>query len=69
MGPEERNGRQGWIVISDKAARIVGYATISVLPYTGPVSGDNLAIISLIDQCHLKYRFYGSRRICGWLMD
>jgi putative transposase len=34
-----------------------------------PVSGDDLAIMSLIDRCHLKYPFYGSRRICGWLLD
>jgi putative transposase len=33
------------------------------------VSGDGLAIISLIDRCHLKYPFYGSRRIRGWLLD
>jgi putative transposase len=34
-----------------------------------PVSGDGLAIMSLIDHCHLKYPFYGSRRIRGWLLD
>lgn len=34
-----------------------------------PVSGDDLAIMSLIDRCHLKYPFYGSRRIRGWLID
>jgi len=28
-----------------------------------PVSGDGLAIMSLIDRCHLKYPFYGSRRM------
>jgi putative transposase len=34
-----------------------------------PVSGDDLAMMSLIDRCHLKYPFYGSRRIRGWLLD
>ena len=34
-----------------------------------PVSGDDLEIMSLIDRCHLKYPFYGSRRIRGWLID
>lgn len=34
-----------------------------------PVSDDDLAMMSLIDRCHLKYPFYGSRRIRGWLID
>lgn len=34
-----------------------------------PVSDDELHIMSLIDRCHLKYPFYGSRRIRGWLQD
>ena len=34
-----------------------------------PVSGVDLEIMSLIDRCHLKYPFYGSRRIRGWLID
>lgn len=34
-----------------------------------PVSTDDLQVMSLIDRCHLKYPFYGSRRIRGWLKD
>ena len=34
-----------------------------------PVSDDDLAIMALIDRCHLKYPFYGSRRIRDWLSD
>jgi putative transposase len=29
----------------------------------------DLPIMFLIDRCHLKYPFYGSRRIRGWLID
>lgn len=32
-------------------------------------SGDDLTIMSLIDRCHLRYLFYGSRRIRGWLLN
>jgi putative transposase len=35
----------------------------------GHVADDELQIMSLIDRCHLKYPFYGSRRIRGWLQD
>ena len=34
-----------------------------------PVSGEDLDVMALIDRCHLKYPFYGSRRIRGWLLD
>jgi putative transposase len=34
-----------------------------------PVSDDDLAMVSLINRCHLKYPFYGSRRTRGWLID
>ena len=33
------------------------------------VSEDELALMRLIDQCHLKHPYYGSRRIRGWLKD
>jgi putative transposase len=34
-----------------------------------PVSDEELALMRLIDRCHLKYPFYGSRRIRDWLED
>ena len=34
-----------------------------------PVSGEDLDVMALIDRCHLKYPFYGSRRVRGWLID
>lgn len=34
-----------------------------------PVSDEELALMTLIDRCHLKYPFYGSRRIRDWLGD
>jgi len=34
-----------------------------------PVSDADLAIMKLIDRCHLQRPFYGSRRIRGWLAD
>jgi len=34
-----------------------------------PVSDKELALMTLIDRCHLKYPFYGSRRIRDWLGD
>ena len=34
-----------------------------------PVSGEKPALMRLIDRCHLKYPFYGSRRIRDWLED
>jgi len=38
--------------------------------YSGQdVSEDDLALMRLIDQCHLKHPYYGSRRIRGWLKD
>lgn len=34
-----------------------------------PVTDEELRIMALIDRCHLKYPFYGSRRIRDWLED
>ncbi len=34
-----------------------------------PVSEKELAIMALIDRCHLEHPFYGSRRIRDWLED
>ena len=45
------------------------FAAINVYDSPEPVSVDDLAIMSLIDRCHLKCPFYGSRRILGWLLD
>ena len=33
------------------------------------VPEEDLAVMRLIDQCHLKHPYYGSRRIRGWLLD
>ncbi len=33
------------------------------------VTDEELALMALIDRCHLKYPFYGSRRIREWLAD
>jgi putative transposase len=38
--------------------------------YTGhDVPEEELALMRLIDQCHLQHPYYGSRRIRGWLID
>jgi len=34
-----------------------------------PVSDGELALMALIDRCHLRHPFYGSRRIRDWLED
>lgn len=34
-----------------------------------PVSEEELTLMALIDRCHLKHPFYGSRRIRDWLED
>ena len=34
-----------------------------------PVSDRELALMTLIDRCHLDHPFYGSRRIRYWLED
>ena len=34
-----------------------------------PVSDEELALMKLIDQCHLDHPYYGSRRIKDWLED
>ena len=34
-----------------------------------PVSDEELALMALIDRCHLQHPFYGSRRIRDWLED
>ena len=34
-----------------------------------PVTEAELQLMALIDRCHLKYPFYGSRRIRDWLED
>jgi putative transposase len=34
-----------------------------------PVSDEELALMALIDRCHLEHPFYGSRRIRDWLED
>jgi putative transposase len=33
------------------------------------VSDEELALMKLIDQCHLKHPYYGSRRVRDWLED
>ena len=34
-----------------------------------PVSAQDLALMRLIDETHLQYPFYGSRRLCNELED
>jgi len=34
-----------------------------------PVTEEELQLMALIDRCHLKYPFYGSRRVRDWLED
>ena len=34
-----------------------------------PISEADLALMRLIDECHLKHPYYGSRRIRDWLED
>jgi putative transposase len=34
-----------------------------------PVSEAELALMKLIDQCHLKHPYFGSRRVRDWLED
>jgi len=34
-----------------------------------PVTEEELRLMTLIDRCHLKYPFYGTRRIRDWLDD
>ncbi len=34
-----------------------------------PASDDELELMALIDRCHLKHPFYGSRRLRDWLED
>ena len=34
-----------------------------------PVSDEELELMALIDRCHLRHPFYGSRRIRDWLED
>lgn len=34
-----------------------------------PVSAEELELMTLLDRCHLKYPFYGNRRIRDWLED
>jgi hypothetical protein len=34
-----------------------------------PVSDEELELMALMDRCHLKHPFYGSRRIRDWLED
>ena len=34
-----------------------------------PVSDEELVLMALIDHCHLRHPYYGSRRIRGWLED
>ena len=34
-----------------------------------PVTDEKLELMALIDRCHLKHPFYGSRRIRDWLDD
>jgi putative transposase len=33
------------------------------------LAGDDLALMRLIDECHLKHLYYGSRRVRDWLDD
>ena len=37
--------------------------------YPKPVTDEELRMMALIDRCHLKHPYYGSRRIRDWLED
>jgi putative transposase len=52
-----------------RQSRILGLSRSSLYYKTVPVSERNLALMRLIDEIHLKYPFYGSRRICNELRD
>ena len=50
-------------------SRIVGISRSSLYYKTVPVSDGDLELMRLIDEIHLKYPFYGSRRIRNELRD
>lgn len=50
-------------------SRIVGLSRSSLYYKSVPVSEGDLALMRLIDEIHLKYPFYGSRRIRNELRD
>jgi putative transposase len=63
------------MVTKDSPLPIVRQCQLLALPrssfyYTHQgVSEDDLAMMRLIDECHLKHPYYGSRRIRDWLED
>ncbi len=52
-----------------RQCRLLGVPRSTFYHAPDPVSDEELEIMQLIDRCHLKYPFYGSRRIRGWLED
>jgi putative transposase len=50
-------------------SRIVGISRSSLYYKAVPISNRDLELMRLIDEIHLKYPFYGSRRICNELRD
>jgi len=52
-----------------RQCQLLGLARSSVYYTPKGVSDEELALMRLIDQCHLKHPYYGSRRIRDWLED
>ena len=68
-GPEERNGRLEGSTADDPSMRVTGSATLDVLSRAQAGLRRGAGADALIDRCHLKHPFYGSRRIRDWLED
>jgi putative transposase len=59
----------GHALLLIQQSRILGLSRSSLYYKTVPVSDRDMALMRLIDEIHLKYPFYGSRRIRNELRD
>ncbi len=57
-------GKDGLLSVRRRFA-LLDFLRATLYHSPDPVSADDLAIMSLIDRCHLNYPFYGLRRIRG----
>ena len=50
-----------------RQCELLGLARSSAYHQPAPVSEQDLAVMRLLDEAHLQYPFYGSRRLSDWL--
>ncbi len=51
-----------------RQCRLLNVPRSSFYYQPAPIPAEELALMRLIDACHMEHPYYGSRRIKGWLL-